>query len=99
MVRKALLCVLAGFFLCCGMAEMAMGVSAQTGNGMNKAPTPVAASRLPLYFEEIHGQTATDVRFMARASGYTAFLSNHETVVVHHNRKPDEKNVGYELSL
>lgn len=35
----------------------------------------------PLAFEENSGQTAEEVRFLARGSGYTLFLTNRETVL------------------
>jgi hypothetical protein len=34
-----------------------------------------------LYFEENRGQTASEVRYLARASGYTAYLTGRETVL------------------
>jgi hypothetical protein len=45
-----------------------------------------------LYFEENQGQTAGEVRFVARAGGYTAFLASHETVLLYRNRMPGQKD-------
>ncbi|MGP8244870.1 MAG: beta strand repeat-containing protein [Bryobacteraceae bacterium] len=44
-------------------------------------PRAVNGSRVPLYFEENRGQTAGEVRYLARAAGYTAFLTGRETVL------------------
>ena len=48
-----------------------------------------SGSRVPLYFEENRGQTAGQVRFLARAPGYTAYLTGRETVLQY--RKPGQK--------
>ncbi len=46
-------------------------------------PGLAAADRgLPLYFEANQGQTAPDVKFLARAGGHTLFLTTTETVLV-----------------
>jgi beta-propeller repeat-containing protein len=43
--------------------------------------------RLPLHFEANLGQTAEQVKFLARGSGYTLFLTSNESVLV--LRRPD----------
>src|SRR4030095_4259611 len=47
------------------------------------SPTSVKSDygNLPLSFELNKGQTAEDVKFLARSSGYTLFLTSDETVV------------------
>ncbi|MFN7919933.1 MAG: hypothetical protein U0Q16_07545 [Bryobacteraceae bacterium] len=37
--------------------------------------------RIPLYFEPNQGQTADEVRFLARGGGMTMFLTGRETVL------------------
>ena len=41
-----------------------------------------AYGQLPLSFEENHGQTAPEVQFLARAGGYTLFLTAQEAVLM-----------------
>jgi hypothetical protein len=52
----------------------------------------VDGSRVPLYFEENRGQTAGEVRFLARAPGYTAYLTGRETVFQYRTGKPGQKD-------
>ena len=51
-----------------------------------------AGSRVPLYFEENQGQTAGEVRFLARVPGYTAYLTGRETVFQYRTGKPGQKD-------
>jgi hypothetical protein len=53
---------------------------------------PANADRVPLYFEANQGQTAGEVRFLARASGYTAYLTGRETVFQYRTGKPGRKD-------
>src|SRR5271163_2952992 len=46
-----------------------------------KSSAAVTASRVPLYFEANQGQTSGEVRYVARAGGYTAFLTGHDVVL------------------
>jgi hypothetical protein len=46
-------------------------------------------ANLPLHFEANHGQTDSRVRFLARGSGYTLFLTSTEAVLVAANRATD----------
>ncbi len=86
MVGKRILSTLV--VLCaCFATFFAFDASAAAGKGL-AASAPVAASRVPLYFEENQGQTAGEVRFLARAGGYTAFLTSDETVLHYQNGKP-----------
>src|SRR5215467_13874475 len=39
-------------------------------------------SSIPLSFEANHGQTASEVNFLSRGSGYNLFLTHSETVLV-----------------
>lgn len=45
-----------------------------------------------MYFEENQGQTNRDVRYLARANGYTAFLIGNETVLQFHKGIPGRKD-------
>src|SRR5580704_13618429 len=58
----------------------------------NAQPRPAPASGVPLYFEENQGQTAGEVRFLARGPGYTAYLTGRETVFQYHSGKPGQKD-------
>jgi hypothetical protein len=63
-------------------------VSMATARGQSAA---VSGGRVPLYFEENQGQTAGEVRFLARAPGYTAYLTGRETVLQYRAGKQGEK--------
>src|SRR3989442_15831262 len=67
--------------------------SASTINPVTAAP--IAASetygRLPLHFEANLGQTHEDVRFLARGSGYSLYLTAGEAVLVLTKSNPDAK--------
>jgi len=41
---------------------------------------------LPLAFEQNQGQTDPQVKYMARANGYTLFLTNHDAVFAFHSK-------------
>jgi hypothetical protein len=73
------------------LLESVLGASIHGGQASSFNGAAVAASRLPLYFESNQGQTAGDVRFLARAGGYTAFLTGQETVLLYHNGMPGQK--------
>ena len=92
MTRKSILFVLTVFLANFGMTGMAYGRSAAAGKGLSTSSASLAASRVPLYFETNQGQTDGKVRFLARAGGYTAFLTSHETVLLYHNGTPGEKD-------
>jgi hypothetical protein len=70
------------------LTESVFGASTRGSQASASSAAAGAASRLPLYFESNQGQTAGDVRFLARAAGYTAFLTDHETVLLYHNAMP-----------
>jgi hypothetical protein len=53
---------------------------------------PTSGSRVPLYFEENLGQTAGEVRFLARAPGYTAYLTGGQTVLQYRTERPGRSN-------
>ena len=66
-----------------------------------KTVTPAARARLqatfaalPLAFEQNQGQTDPQVKYMARANGYTLFLTNHDAVFAFHS-----KSSGSELAI
>ena len=46
------------------------------------AQVPGAYGRLPLHFELNQGQAAPEVRYLARAPGYTLFVTDNEVVTV-----------------
>jgi hypothetical protein len=74
------------------MSSFAFGASAAAGKGSAARSSAVAANRVPLYFEKNQGQTASEVRYLARAGGYTAFLKSDETVLLYRNGKPGQKD-------
>ncbi len=92
MIRKLAFYVLAALFLYFATTGLVFGASAAVGQGSAASSATVANSRVPLYFEENQGQTAGEVRFLARAGGYTAFLTGHETVLHYHNGMPGQKD-------
>ncbi|HEV8644748.1 MAG TPA: SBBP repeat-containing protein [Burkholderiales bacterium] len=63
-------------------------------------PHPAAADsrvsegygKLPLHFEANQGQTHEDVRFLARGSGYSLYLTSGEAVFVLIKASPDKKS-------
>ena len=67
------------FFLAvgCGRESSLTGWNASPAGGtaVPHSPTGSTYGKLPLSFEANHGQADTDVRFLARGSGYTLFLS------------------------
>lgn len=92
MIRKFTLFVLAASIGYFATTDMVFGASAKVEHGVAARPATVAARGVPLYFEKNQGQTDGQVRFLARAGGYTAFLTGHETVLLYHNGKPGQKN-------
>ena len=54
-------------------------------------PAAEMLGRLPLVFEPNLGQTDARVRFLTRASGMTAFLTDHDSVIVlsRHRKTPE----------
>ena len=54
---------------------------------------------LPLSFEVNKGQTAGDVKFLARSSGYTLFLTSNEAVLRFQNQKKSNDEATLRLSL
>jgi hypothetical protein len=57
---------------------------ATTGRGHAISPVKSSFGSLALHFEENRGQTDSRVQFLARASGYTLFLTPTETVFALH---------------
>jgi hypothetical protein len=92
MTRKWILFVLTVFLANFGMTGMAYGRSAAAGKGLASSAASAAASRVPLYFETNQGQTDGKVRFLARAGGYTAFLTSHQAVLLFHNGMLGQKD-------
>ena len=50
-----------------------------------------------LIFEPNRGQTAAEVRYLARAAGYTVFLTDREAVSAFFTRVPEENRLAYEF--
>ena len=92
MLRKSVWFSLAVFLAHFALTEGVFGASTHGSQASASSAAAVAASRIPLYFESNQGQTAGDVRFLARAEGYTAFLTNRETVLLYHNRTPGQEH-------
>lgn len=65
------------------LAFMSASLFAQTAKlgGGTRPSLAKAYGRLPLYFEKNVGQTAADVRFLARGAGYGLFLTPTEAVL------------------
>ncbi|MBI4637939.1 MAG: SBBP repeat-containing protein [Candidatus Rokubacteria bacterium] len=70
------------------VAPVGIRPAAATPTAATKAPRPGpplalrALAALPLHFEANHGQTDGSVHFLARARGYTLFLTPTEAVIV-----------------
>ncbi len=67
--------------------------SATSRSASQSTITPAARERLqatfaalPLAFEQNQGQTDPQVKYMARANGYTLFLTNHDAVFAFHSK-------------
>ena len=89
MARKSTLSALAALTYCAVAVSAVFGTPAADAQTSQQAAT--IDSRVPLYFEENQGQTAGEVHFLARAGGYTAFLTNRETVLHYRNDVPGGK--------
>jgi hypothetical protein len=72
--------------LLASLAILSIGVAPMRGQS-----AAAAADRVPLYFEENQGQTAGEVRYLARGPGYTAYLTGRETVFQYRTGKPGRK--------
>lgn len=63
--------------------------------------TPTASSligKVPMFFEENQGQTAPEVKYLARGSGYNLYLTSDAAVLtVHHSRKKETSTVRMQL--
>ncbi|MGA2149071.1 MAG: hypothetical protein ABSH49_29355, partial [Bryobacteraceae bacterium] len=73
--------------LLASLAILSIGVAPMRGQS-----AAAAADRVPLYFEENQGQTAGEVRYVARGAGYTAYLTGRETVFQYRTGKPGRKD-------
>jgi hypothetical protein len=75
-------------------AAHATSPSSETSRAASQSTiTPAARERLqatfaalPLAFEQNQGQTDPQVKYMARANGYTLFLTNHNAVFAFHSK-------------
>lgn len=64
-----------------------MAASAATSDGAAHARHAGTYGQLPLHFEHNQGQTDSHVRFLARGSGYSLFLTSNEAVLALKNRR------------
>ncbi len=64
-----------------GMGGWLRGSSAEMVSAVSKQRVVAAYGRLPLSFEANRGQTAAQVKFLSRGSGYSLFLTGTETVL------------------
>src|SRR5215472_17725397 len=67
--------------------------TAATPRALSQRPAAEMLGSLPLVFEPNLGQTDARVRFLTRASGMTAFLTDHDSVIVlSRHRETSEAN-------
>jgi hypothetical protein len=92
MPRKLFWFALTFFLAHFTLTESVFGASTRGGQAIASNAATVAANRLPLYFESNQGQTAGGVRFLARAGGYTAFLTGQDTVLLYHKGMPGQEH-------
>lgn len=82
----------------CGLAMVGLGLALNTAQGspLRKShELKVWANRLakmPLSFEPNQGQTDSRVKFLARGSNYTLFLTAHDAVLALRNGKAGQKS-------
>ena len=66
-----------------------------------KREAPTASSligKLPMFFEQNQGQTASEVKYLARGSGYNLYLTSDAAVLtVHHPRRKETSTVRMQL--
>jgi hypothetical protein len=91
-----------------GMAVVTMLAGAATGAPENEADShsngrlQEGYGKLPLQFEENHGQTDSRVKFLARGAGYTLFLAGREaTLALRHGggKRPGESGANLRMVL
>ena len=64
-----------------GTASNGKSSLVQASSKLTQANVKESVGKLPLAFEQNQGQTDPQVKYVARASGYTAFLTENETVL------------------
>lgn len=64
-----------------GTASKAKSSLVQASSKLTQAYVKESVGKLPLAFEQNQGQTDPQVKYVARARGYTAFLTENETVL------------------
>jgi hypothetical protein len=76
-----------------GFHQPRVAESASSASSLSKTIPPAARDRLqaayaalPLAFEPNRGQTDAQVKYMARANGYTLFLTNQDAVFAFHSK-------------
>jgi hypothetical protein len=80
-------------------ANRTAGSAAPTVTPAARARLQASFAALPLAFEQNLGQTDPQVKYMARANGYTLFLTNHDAVFAFHPKSsPSELTAGRRLS-
>ena len=69
-------------------------LSPQTSQVASVTPSVASYAQIPMVFEPNQGQTDSQVRFMARGSGYGLFLTSDEAVLALHRVSKDKKSTG-----
>src|ERR1017187_4390801 len=64
-----------------GTGSKAKSSLVQASSKLTQAYVKESVGKLPLAFEQNQGQTDPQVKYVARARGYTAFLTENETVL------------------
>ena len=80
---RAILAVLTALALC---------ISARAAEPTPPANIPAGYGKLPLSFEANQGQSAPEVRFLSRGSGYSLFLTGQSAVLSLSRRNPTRGN-------
>jgi hypothetical protein len=85
LIAVGLLLVAATFFLSVGSRSSSRSQATVEPPAFMPADAPVQSvlSSLPVIFEANHGQSSSDVKFLARGSGYGLYLTQTEAVLKH----------------
>src|SRR5439155_8476384 len=61
--------------------QQSQAIAARAPTAATRGAVQAAYGKLPLHFEANRGQSAAQVKFLARGSGYTVFLTATEAVL------------------
>ncbi len=81
-----------------GLAQAATNVAGK-GDAINATKRIEALNRLPLSFEANHGQTDSQVKFLARGSGYTMFLTSTKAVLSLRQPQNNQSKISHQNKL